>query len=95
VLYIFDEPTTGLHLDDVSRLIDCFHRLVDNGNSVLVIEHNLHVMASSDWIIDLGPDAGIRGGEIVCTGTPEQVIKVKNSFTGKALKELFESYKQK
>ncbi len=93
VLYIFDEPTTGLHLDDVSRLIDCFHRLVQNGNSVLVIEHNLHVMASSDWIIDLGPDAGIRGGKVVCTGTPEQVAKSKSSFTGQALKELFDSYK--
>ncbi len=94
VLYIFDEPTTGLHLDDVSRLIDCFHRLVDKGNTVLVIEHNLHVMASADWIVDLGPDAGNRGGEIVCCGTPEQVSKVKSSFTGLALKELFETYKQ-
>ncbi len=90
VLYIFDEPTTGLHLDDISRLLECFHRLVENGNSVLVIEHNVHVMASADWIIDLGPDAGVRGGKIVCTGTPEQVAKVKSSYTGQALKEVLD-----
>ncbi len=94
VLYIFDEPTTGLHLDDVSRLIDCFQRLVDRGNSVLVIEHNTSVIASADWVIDLGPEAGDRGGEIVCTGTPEQVAKVKNSYTGQALKALFEGMKK-
>ena len=92
VLYIFDEPTTGLHIDDVAKLLHCFRRLVDNGNSVLVIEHNVHVMASADWIIDMGPGAGDRGGTIVCTGTPEHVAKHKTSPTGAALKSLFEEY---
>ena len=92
VLYIFDEPTTGLHLDDVAKLLHCFQRLVDNGNSVLVIEHNVHVMASGDWIIDMGPGAGNRGGTVVCAGTPEQVAKNKASITGDALKKLFADY---
>lgn len=86
ILYIFDEPTTGLHLDDISKLLTCFHRLVEKGNSVLIIEHNLHIISSADWIIDLGPEAGENGGEIVATGTPEQIAHSKNSYTGKALK---------
>ncbi|MFM8473117.1 MAG: excinuclease ABC subunit A, partial [Candidatus Kapaibacterium sp.] len=92
VLYIFDEPTTGLHLDDVAKLLHCFRRLVENGNSVLVIEHNVHVMASADWIIDMGPGAGDKGGMVVCTGTPEHVAKHKTSPTGAALKSLFADY---
>lgn len=95
VLYIFDEPTTGLHIDDVAKLLHCFRRLVDNGSSVLVIEHNVHVMASADWIIDMGPGAGDKGGTVVCTGTPEQVAKHKTSPTGAALKSLFAEYPSK
>jgi excinuclease ABC subunit A len=92
-MFIFDEPTTGLHLDDISKLLDCFRRLVDKGNSVVIIEHNINVIASADWIIDLGPEAGIMGGEIVATGTPEQIAKVQKSYTGKALREFFEREK--
>ena len=87
--FIFDEPTTGLHLDDISKLLECFRRLVVMGHTVLIIEHNMHVIASADWLIDLGPEAGEDGGHIVCTGTPEQVAIVKESYTGKALKEFF------
>ena len=85
-LYILDEPTTGLHFEDVRVLLDVLHRLVDRGNTVLVIEHNLDVIKTADWIIDLGPDGGTRGGYIVATGTPEQVAKVKESYTGQYLK---------
>ncbi len=86
-LYILDEPTTGLHIDDVSRLLKVLSALVDKGNTVLVIEHNLDVIKSSDHVIDLGPDAGFHGGEIVATGTPEEIAKVENSFTGNYLKK--------
>ena len=85
-IYIMDEPTTGLHFDDVKKLIDVVQRLVDRGDTVLIIEHNLDVIKCADWIIDLGPDGGDKGGEIVATGTPEQVAEVKNSYTGQALK---------
>lgn len=85
ILYIFDEPTTGLHLDDISNLISSLNNLVDRGNTVLIIEHNLNIMSIADWIIDLGPEAGNRGGEIVAEGTPEQIATV-DSHTGKALK---------
>lgn len=88
-LFIFDEPTTGLHLDDISRLLACFRRLVEKGNSVIIIEHNLHIISSADWIIDLGPDAGENGGNLVASTSPEQLAKNKNSFTGKALKEFY------
>ena len=83
--YILDEPTTGLHFADVERLLQVLHRLVDGGNSVIVIEHNLDVIKTADWVIDLGPDGGDRGGELIAEGTPEQVAKVKASHTGRYL----------
>ncbi|MCX7735139.1 MAG: excinuclease ABC subunit UvrA [Candidatus Kapabacteria bacterium] len=89
-LFIFDEPTTGLHIDDIAKLLKCFKKLIDNGNSIIIIEHNLYVIASADWIIDLGPEGGEKGGLIVAEGTPEQIAKIKNSFTGQALKQFFE-----
>ncbi len=88
-LYILDEPTTGLHFEDVRLLLDVLHRLVDRGNTVLVIEHNLEVIKTADWIVDLGPEGGTRGGDIVAVGTPEQVAEVKQSFTGEFLRPLF------
>ena len=87
-IYILDEPTTGLHTADVSKLLDVLNKLVDTGNTVLVIEHNLDVIKCSDYIIDLGPEGGKGGGKIVATGTPEEVAKVKKSYTGKYLKKL-------
>jgi excinuclease ABC subunit A len=87
-IYILDEPTTGLHFEDVRRLLGVLQRLVDNGNTMLVIEHNLDVIKSADWIIDLGPEGGAGGGEIVAEGTPEQVAKVAESYTGKFLAPL-------
>jgi excinuclease ABC subunit A len=89
-LYILDEPTTGLHFEDVRKLLEVLQRLVDQGNSVVVIEHNLDVIKVADWIIDLGPEGGVRGGEIVATGTPEQVAANPASFTGRYLKPLLE-----
>jgi excinuclease ABC subunit A len=88
-LYVLDEPTTGLHMDDIVKLLSVLQRLVDGGNTVVVIEHNLDVVKSSDWVIDLGPEGGAKGGEVVCAGTPEDVAKVARSYTGKFLKELF------
>ena len=84
--YILDEPTTGLHTDDIKRLLEVLQRLVDQGNTVLIIEHNLDVIKNADWLIDLGPEGGEAGGKIVATGTPEQVAKVKESYTGQYLK---------
>ncbi|GAA3737867.1 excinuclease ABC subunit A [Sphingorhabdus rigui] len=81
-LYILDEPTTGLHFEDVRKLLEVLHRLVEQGNSVVVIEHNLDVIKTADWIIDLGPEGGVKGGEIVAEGTPEDVVKVAASYTG-------------
>jgi excinuclease ABC subunit A len=89
-LYILDEPTTGLHFEDVRKLLEVLHRLVEQGNSVVVIEHNLDVIKTADWIIDLGPEGGVKGGEIVAEGTPEDVVKVKASYTGHYLKPLLE-----
>ncbi|OMF35806.1 excinuclease ABC subunit A [Paenibacillus sp. FSL H8-0548] len=89
-LYILDEPTTGLHVHDIDRLLAVLHRLVDSGESVLVIEHNLDVIKTADYLIDLGPEGGNGGGLIVATGTPEQVIKVEQSYTGKYLKPILE-----
>jgi excinuclease ABC subunit A len=87
-LYILDEPTTGLHFDDVKKLLDVLCRLTDLGNTVIIIEHHLDVIKTADWIIDLGPDGGSHGGRVMATGTPEQVAKVKKSYTGQALAEL-------
>jgi excinuclease ABC subunit A len=84
-LYIFDEPTTGLHFDDVSKLLAAFRRLLDTGGSIVVIEHNLDVIKNADWVIDLGPEGGAKGGEIVVVGTPEDVAKSKKSYTGQWL----------
>ena len=86
--YVLDEPTTGLHFEDVRKLLEVLHRLVDLGNTVLVIEHNLDVIRSSDWIIDLGPDGGEEGGRVVAEGTPEQVMKSRKSFTAEALRKM-------
>lgn len=87
MLFIFDEPTTGLHFDDISKLIDCFQKLINNGHTVIVIEHNLDVIKCSDYIIDLGPEGGEEGGHVVGHGTPEEIIKLKNSHTAKYLKK--------
>jgi excinuclease ABC subunit A len=84
-LYVLDEPTTGLHFADVEKLLQVLHRLVENGNTVVVIEHNLDVIKTADWVIDLGPEGGARGGRIVGEGTPEQIAKVRGSATGEYL----------
>ena len=86
--YILDEPTTGLHMADVHRLIEVLQRLVDAGNTVLVIEHNLDVIKTADYILDLGPEGGSGGGSIVCQGTPEEVAACEKSYTGQYLKKL-------
>ena len=85
-LYVLDEPTTGLHSDDVNRLIQVLQRIVENGDSVLVIEHNLDVIKCADYIIDLGPDGGVGGGTVVACGTPEKVAENSHSYTGAYLK---------
>jgi excinuclease ABC subunit A len=89
-MYILDEPTTGLHVDDIDRLLTVLHRLVDSGESVLVIEHNLDVIKTADYLIDLGPEGGSGGGTIIATGTPEQIVQVEASYTGKYLKPILE-----
>jgi excinuclease ABC subunit A len=88
LLYIFDEPTTGLHFDDVSKLLAAFRRLIDAGGSILVIEHNLEVIKTADWVIDLGPEGGARGGKIVGVGPPEAIARIPGSYTGKYLARL-------
>ena len=88
VLYIFDEPTTGLHFDDVSKLLFAFRRLIDAGGSIIVIEHNLEVIKTADWVVDLGPEGGDRGGNLVGFGTPEAIAELKNSYTGQYLKRV-------
>jgi excinuclease ABC subunit A len=84
-LYLLDEPTTGLHFADVDKLLQVLHRLVDNGNTVLVIEHNLDVIKTADWIVDLGPEGGLRGGLVIAEGTPERVAETPGSATGEYL----------
>ncbi|MBI4893001.1 MAG: excinuclease ABC subunit A, partial [Acidobacteria bacterium] len=88
VLYLFDEPTTGLHFDDIAKLLDAFERLVHNGASLLIIEHNLEIIRHADWVIDLGPDGGSGGGQVVAVGTPAQIAAVPHSHTGHFLREL-------
>ena len=92
-LYILDEPTTGLHSDDVARLLMVLQRIVDHGDTVLVIEHNLDVIKVADYIIDLGPEGGDRGGQIVVQGTPEKVAKCEESYTGLYLKKILPKVK--
>ena len=87
-LYILDEPTTGLHFQDINTLLEVLHRLTDQGNTLVVIEHNLDVIKTADWIVDLGPEGGSGGGEIIAEGTPEQVAKSVASHTGRFLKNL-------
>jgi excinuclease ABC subunit A len=88
ILYVLDEPTTGLHLDDVRRLLGVLQRLVDAGNTVLVVEHHLDVVKCADWILDLGPEGGDGGGDLVAEGSPETVAQAAASYTGKYLREL-------
>jgi excinuclease ABC subunit A len=90
-LYILDEPTTGLHFEDINKLLVVLHRLKEKGNTVLVIEHNLDVIKTADWIVDLGPEGGDGGGEIVAVGTPADVARSKQSATGRFLKEKLKS----
>jgi excinuclease ABC subunit A len=91
-LFIFDEPTTGLHFDDISKLLSCFNLLIEKNNSVVIIEHNLDVIKCADYIIDMGPDAGENGGNIVAVGTPEEIIENEDSWTGKFLKEALKAH---
>ena len=94
-LYILDEPTTGLHFYDIQQLLNVLHRLRDHGNTVVVIEHNLDVIKTADWIVDLGPEGGSGGGQIIATGTPEDVAKLEYSHTGRFLKPMLKSKKVK
>ena len=87
-LYVLDEPTTGLHMADVEKLNEVIQRLADAGNSLVIIEHNLDVIKTADYVIDMGPDGGDRGGTVVAEGTPEEVAKVENSYTGQFLKDI-------
>jgi len=86
-LFIFDEPTTGLHIHDISKLLRAFSALIENGHSIIVIEHNAEIIKSADWVIDLGPEGGDRGGEIIFEGTPEEIVNCEKSYTGKFLRE--------
>ena len=87
-LFVLDEPTTGLHFADIELLLNVLNRLKDQGNTIVVIEHNLDVVKTADWIIDLGPEGGSDGGNIVASGTPEEIVKVNRSFTGQFLKKM-------
>jgi excinuclease ABC subunit A len=87
-LFIFDEPTTGLHFDDISKLLASFQRLIENGGSLIVIEHNLDVIKAADWVIDLGPEGGDAGGRVVASGTPEDIAAVEASYTGRYLRRV-------
>ena len=89
-LYILDEPTTGLHFHDIQQLLDVLHRLRDQGNTVVVIEHNLDVIKTADWVVDLGPEGGDGGGELIAAGTPEGIAKVRASHTGRFLAKMLD-----
>ena len=91
-MFIFDEPTTGLHFHDINKLLDSFYALIEHGHSIIVIEHNPDVIKSADWVIDLGPEGGDKGGEIVVCGTPEQVAEHPSSHTGRYLKQVLEQH---
>ena len=90
-IYVLDEPTTGLHFEDINKLLGVLHSLVEKGNTVLVIEHNLDVIKTADWIIDMGPEGGSGGGTVVAEGTPEQVVEVKDSYTGQFLRHVLDA----
>jgi excinuclease ABC subunit A len=94
-IYVLDEPTTGLHFEDVRKLLGVLERLVDSGNTVIVIEHNLDVIKNSDWVIDMGPEGGFRGGTVVAQGTPEQIAKSSTSYTGKYLAQILKNSSSK
>ena len=87
-IYILDEPTTGLHFADIQKLLDVLQRLVEGGNTIVIIEHNLDVIKTADYLIDLGPEGGDRGGEVIATGTPEEVSRITRSYTGQFLRKL-------
>ena len=93
VLYILDEPTTGLHFYDIEQLLRVLHRLRDQGNTIIVIEHNLDVIKTADWIIDLGPEGGDKGGQVVAIGTPETIAKHVSSYTGAFLRKILQTRK--
>ncbi|HWQ26996.1 MAG TPA: hypothetical protein VN367_09500, partial [Chlorobaculum sp.] len=93
-LFIFDEPTTGLHFDDIAKLVQCFEKLMAQHNSLVIIEHNPDIIKQADWIIDLGPGAGIRGGDVVAVGTPEEICQCEASITGQHLKPYLEERKR-
>ena len=93
-IYILDEPTTGLHFADVHKLVEILHRLADGGNTVVVIEHNLDVIKTADYIIDMGPEGGDRGGEVVASGIPEEVAENPRSYTGQYVKKMLKKYKE-
>ena len=94
-IYILDEPTTGLHFHDVQQLLDVLHRLRDHGNTVIVIEHNMDIIKTADWIIDLGPEGGYKGGQLIASGTPEQVADIPDSFTGHYLQRILKPEQDK
>ncbi len=94
-MYILDEPTTGLHFADVKKLLKILFRLRELGNTIIVIEHNLDIIASADWIIDLGPEGGNKGGQIIATGTPEEISENNSSYTGQYLKEKMRTLSEK
>ena len=89
-MYILDEPTTGLHFEDVKALLTVLQRLRDAGNTIIIIEHNLDVIKTADWLIDMGPEGGVKGGNIIAEGKPEDIIKIKGSYTGEFLKPMLE-----
>ena len=91
-MYILDEPTTGLHFADIKQLLEVLHRLRDQGNTIVVIEHNLDVIKTADWIVDLGPEGGSGGGQIIATGTPDEVAKVEGCHTARFLKPILEKH---